>query len=70
MGRKPRMTLCWDCKNAVLGCDWSRKGAPIEGWKAVETTLKCKGLDTPSFHVIECPEFVRDAKNGGLVRIK
>ena len=56
-------TLCWDCKNAVLGCSWSRDFVPVEGWKAVPT--KVYGGEervTDSFNVLECPEFVPDER--------
>jgi len=59
-------TLCWDCKNACGGCDWSRELVPVEGWKAVPTYNKCQA----SYSVKECPEFIRDANGGGLRRLQ
>lgn len=63
-------TLCWDCKNAATsGCRWSKDLKPVEGWTAVKTDKRLsKGLRMSSFLVIECPEFERDAYNGGLMR--
>lgn len=53
---KPTVSLCWMCKNAVpdgtLGCSWSRKLKPVEGWYA--KTDKIGTL------VIACPEFIND----------
>ena len=57
-----KQTLCWDCANAVNGCKWSMNGEPVDGWTAEETELKCKGQSVRSFHVISCPEFIRDAE--------
>lgn len=56
-------TLCWDCRNAVNGCSWARKGKPVNGWKAIPTKIKDpmsrKGYNE-SFVVQECPLFWRD----------
>ena len=61
-----RDTLCWYCKNAVpnrdrtVGCSWSIESKPVKGW----TARKCKKADIKcgySYHVYDCPEFVRDA---------
>lgn len=35
-----RETLCWRCKKAVLGCSWSEKFEPVEGWDAEPTTIR------------------------------
>ena len=56
-----KQTLCWDCANAVNGCCWSMRGEPVSGWVAEKTKLKCKGEMITSYHVLSCPEFVRDA---------
>lgn len=48
--------LCWHCKNACGGCDWSRHLIPVKGWKAKE--VKNVGYSViKSYKVIECPEF-------------
>jgi len=62
-------TLCWDCKNAILGCSWAREFVPVPGWKAVPRKLRHNaGLWSDTFQVVECPEFVRDATRGGTER--
>ena len=57
-------TLCWECAKACGRCAWSREFKPVPGWVAQPTiinnnALRYKGRYTPSFHVIECPEFVK-----------
>lgn len=63
-------TICWDCKKATGGCSWADRLQPVEGWKA-EPTEKAsfRGEPLKSFLVKECPEFKRDAMNGGLKRL-
>lgn len=57
-------TLCWSCANAVpdkygkRGCSWSRSFEPVKGWDADETRLY-SDKPTQSYHVRQCPEFVR-----------
>ena len=70
--QKPK-TLCWDCANATGGCSWSDhwKHQPVKGWYAVRNDLKSKeGTMVESYIVISCPEFVRDAREGGMIRKK
>lgn len=64
-------SLCWDCKKAVTcECSWADNFTPVEGWKAVPTVKKpYKGRPMKSFLVYECPEFERDATDGGLKRL-
>lgn len=69
-----RHTLCWDCAKATTGdCNWSQHEdfAPVDGWKAIPTRINVKQKKTyvNSFYVIDCPEFERDSKSGGLVRL-
>lgn len=59
-------TLCWDCKNACGGCQWSQSLIPVKGWKA---TLVYNKRQT-GYIVKECPEFIRDARRGGLQRYR
>ena len=69
---KPK-TLCWDCDNATGGCSWSEhmNHTPVKGWYAVRNDIKTKeGTHTESYIVISCPEFVRDAREGGMIRKK
>ena len=59
-------TLCWDCANAMGTCSWSKKMIPVEGWEAIPTEKQqFRGEPLKSFLVTKCPEFKRDAWNGG-----
>lgn len=60
-------TLCWDCANATNNfCPWAESGKPVDGWKAVPTTIKQNGhVVAHSCHVMYCPMFKRDAEYGG-----
>lgn len=49
-------SLCWDCKNAVGGCEWSQSFTPVDGWEAIPRTIG----NEDSFCVIKCPKFVED----------
>lgn len=66
---KTKPSLCWYCANAVPnaehGCSWSRKFKPVEGWTAKETKVNVANCPCGSFHVYECPQFVRDCDNLG-----
>ena len=64
------MTKCWDCaKAANNGCSWSDHLEPVEGWVAVPTVKsQFRGDPLHSFLVMDCPEFERDAWNGGTLR--
>lgn len=57
--RKPiTQTKCWHCKNSYTnGCSWAREFKPVEGWKAVPTSIGYNPT-TKSYQVISCPEFV------------
>ena len=63
-------TLCWDCAKACAGCNWSRQHEPVDGWEAVPTKIKiCSTVEMDTYRVINCPEFERDALNGGTIRL-
>lgn len=63
--QKP-FTLCWDCAHATDdSCAWVRDGEPVEGWTARETKLLWARAYSSSYHVAACPQFKRDAENGG-----
>ena len=56
-------SICFDCKNALGGCSWSRSFKPVPGWTAEPTTLVCGGSKpTESFRVTACPKFDPDGK--------
>lgn len=59
-------TLCWDCANACCGCTWSQSLRPVKGWKAIQVHNNA----FTSYIVQECPEFKRDAYQGGVKRMK
>lgn len=61
-------TICWNCANACGGCSWSDHWVhePIEGWTAVRRDITNKfGENVESYIVFDCPEFIRDAYDGG-----
>lgn len=45
-------------KSGKRGCSWSRSFKPVKGWDADETRLY-SDKPTQSYHVRQCPEFVR-----------
>ena len=56
--KRPRDTLCWDCKNALLGCSWAKDFEPVKSWKSRKTP---KTITKPSsYKVYKCPEFIPD----------
>lgn len=55
-------TLCWDCAKACGGCRWSDVLRPVLKWQTEPTN---NGL-----RVVNCPEFERDAYEGGTIRAK
>lgn len=60
-------TICWECKNAVGGCSWSRELEPVDGWQAIPTKIKANGnnqiIMTDSYIVRGCPEFIEDERS-------
>ena len=61
-------TICWECKNATGGCSWTQSFIPVTGWKA--TIIKPTSTKPYSTYIVEeCPEFERDAYDGGIKRI-
>ena len=70
-GRLPA-TLCWYCKNAVNGCCWSRHFKPVEGWKAIPTTIyeKNEPEGMESYLVLDCPAFEADIEEEQLNKRK
>lgn len=65
--RKPKNTICWECRKATGGCSWSeyKVNRPVAGWAVMPTNIN--GIE--SYIVLECPEFERDAEPGGLKRL-
>ena len=68
-----KRTICWDCEKACGDCSWTdyNEQKPVKGWTAIRNDLKHKdGTGVESYLVTDCPEFVRDAYNGGQQRIR
>ena len=68
---KYKDTLCWACKNSILGsfspCPWARKFEPVENWYAVPIYDRKTGSalvknpgEPQSYCVISCPMFDPD----------
>lgn len=60
---KQKDQLCWSCKNACGGCEWSANLEPVPGWTAEKVPRdtgtrenKRKGF---SYKITECPKFER-----------
>lgn len=62
---KQKEQLCWSCKNACGGCEWSAYLEPVPGWTAEKVPRweyigtkenKRKGF---SYKITECPKFER-----------
>lgn len=51
--------LCWRCKNACCGCNWSKYFKPVEGWVAEPVIIKDSTGDFWSFKIKKCPEFIK-----------
>lgn len=52
--------LCWSCKKACGGCNWSRWFWPIAGWTATLSILRDYDRPVYSYAITACPEFVLD----------
>lgn len=66
-------TLCWDCARACGDCSWSNhhQHKPVPGWKAEEVHRNYYDrAESLTYNILECPEFVRDAWQGGLSRTR
>ena len=65
---KKKEQLCWECKNACGGCDWSRKLLPVKGGEAEETTVGMTVYEegrkiykqVKSFKIKSCPKFIKE----------
>ena len=77
--RRHRLTLCWNCKNAVpcdkpfRGCAWSIFGVPVTGWEAKPTIVrsgKSNELILKSYDVFNCPDFEDDTHEYAKVSTK
>lgn len=60
MSEQQKQTICWDCRKATggKGCVWADKFEPINGWKAIKTSVKLFNKRiTDSYIVQKCPLF-------------
>ena len=57
--KNSNMQICWSCKNACGGCNWSAFGEPVEGWTAKPDVLNVCGKKTTSYKIRkgDCPEY-------------
>lgn len=56
----PSSTICWECKNALGGCSWSKNFKPVNGWEAEKTYLRSNHkIGGESYKVINCPEYTK-----------
>ena len=74
--------ICFDCQNAVGGCEWSRAFDPVPGWTAelIENDYRAGkyfpyaltedpekiNLLKPSYFITARPKFIRDEPAKGL----
>lgn len=63
MANERKDQLCWDCKNATGGCEWSSCLEPVPGWTAEKVprweyanTTENKHLGF-SYKIAACPKF-------------
>ena len=57
--------LCWTCQKATGGCQWSRRGKPIDGWDAKPAVVHANGVPLPSYAIVGCPEYITDEMKKG-----
>lgn len=50
--------LCWVCKNACGGCEWSSEFVPVPGWDAKAS----KKIPGGSYAIKSCPKFEYDGQ--------
>ena len=50
--------ICFDCQNAVCGCNWSRNFKPVPGWEAELTVVN----HNITYYITGCPEYIPDVK--------
>lgn len=60
-----KQQLCWRCKNACGGCNWSANLQPVPGWDATphrriyrDAKLGKRVIDSYVIH--SCPQFISD----------
>lgn len=50
--------LCWTCKKAICGCNWSKYGKPVDGWDAEPTVIQTGNTVKNSYKIKRCPEYI------------
>ena len=56
--------LCWTCKNACGGCEWSRDFKPVKGWTAEKTIISETAGSFESYKITKCPKYISDRRYG------
>lgn len=51
--------ICWDCKNACGGCEWSDRLEPVPGWTAKKVKKFDHGLEYTTYSIKKCLKFER-----------
>ena len=58
MAQASKEALCWQCRRATGGCEWSAFLQPVPGWQAERTFRRVR----PGIRVAACPKFERDRR--------
>ena len=68
-GAGKQEALCWQCRRATGGCEWSAFLQPVPGWQAERTFPPGKAGGAvqlaPGIRVAACPKFERTEGSGG-----
>ena len=51
--------LCWDCKNACCGCEWSESLERVPGGEDKKIKKVDHGFEYETYSIKKCPEFER-----------
>lgn len=66
MAEAYKEALCWQCRRATGGCEWSAHLQPVPGWRAERTfhRVRCGGTVrlAAGLRVAACPKFERDRR--------
>ncbi|MBS5518626.1 MAG: hypothetical protein KHX17_08785 [Clostridiales bacterium] len=66
MAQASKEALCWQCRRATGGCEWSAFLQPVPGWQAERTFRRVRRGGAvqlaPGIRVAACPKFERDRR--------
>ena len=66
MAQANKEALCWQCRRATGGCEWSAFLRPVPGWKAERTFHRVKQGGAvrlaAGIRVAACPKFEQDRR--------